>query len=125
MFSEPAFRKLLAKHPRLGASGLSGTTAPEPATEQERLQKAYAEFALCCEWLLDCTPMGRVSCVAPWSSELRTHIERQAGVRICHGALIAAVLHLRLPYHHPDGSSDVRVGISVRSPALRAEPGEG
>ena len=120
MFSESAYHRLLEKHPRLCASGLAGTGLDDFALERQRLEGAFAEFALCCEWLLDCTPMRRVSCVAPWSGELRVHIERQTGSAISVGALIAAVFYLRLPYHHPDDSPEVRIGISVRSPALCA-----
>jgi hypothetical protein len=120
MFTETAYHRLLEKHPQLCAAGLAGTGATGFAAERQRLEGAFAEFALCCEWLLDCTPMRRVSCVAPWSGELRAQIERQTGSAVSAGALIAAVLFLRLPYHHPGETSEVRVGISVRSPALCA-----
>jgi hypothetical protein len=122
MFTESAYRRFLEKQPQLAASGLAGSETSGFAKERQRLEGSFAEFALCCDWLLDCTPMRRVSCVAPWSGELRSVIERQTGTAIPVGALIAAVLFLRLPHYHPDGSTEVRVGISVRSPALCAEP---
>jgi hypothetical protein len=118
MFTEPAYRLFLEKHPQLCAGGLTGSGTADSAEERRRLEGAFAEFALCCDWLLECTPMRRVSCVAPWAAELRGHIERQTGTAVSLGALIAAVLFLRLPHHQPDGSCDVRVGISVRSPTL-------
>jgi len=123
MFTESAFHRFLEKHPQLAANGLSAPEAASFACERQRLEASFADFALCCEWLLDCTPMRRVSCVAPWSGELRAHIERQTGSAVSPGALIAAVLFLRLPYHRPDDSAEVRVGISVRSPALCAGQG--
>jgi hypothetical protein len=122
--SEPSFQNFLAKNPQLCASGLAGPDLCRQlqldyAGERQRLKSAYGEFALCCDWLLDCTPMRRVSCVAPASSVLSGHIEKTAGTPICHGALVAAVLFLRIPYHRPEGSVEVRVGISLRSPTLQ------
>lgn len=120
MFTETAFHRLLEKHPRLCATGLGEPGAAGFDDDRQRLEGSFADFAICCEWLLDCTPMRRVSCVAPWSGELTTIIKGQTGTAISVGALIAAVLYLRLPHFQPDGSTDVRVGISVRSPALCA-----
>jgi hypothetical protein len=62
--------------------------------------------------------MRRVSCIAPASSALTSHITKKLGTPVCHGALVAAVLFLRIPHHQPEGSTEVRVGISLRSPTL-------
>jgi len=125
--SEQSFFTFLEKHPQLCASGLAGPDLCRRLQldyERERmlLRDSFREFALCCDWLLDCTPMRRVSCVAPASSELLGRVEKQTGLRISNGALVAAVLYLRLPHHHPGDTPDVRVGISVRSPTLNQIP---
>lgn len=121
--SKQSFLAFLEKNTNLCASGLAD---PELCrrleldyqAERERLKAAYDDFANCCDWLLDSTPMRRVSCVAPASSDLVDHLAKKIGAPICQGALVAAVLFLRIPYHHPEGSAAVRVGISVRSPTL-------
>lgn len=117
------YHRLLKQHPQLGAAGLSEAagTSGDFARERAALHEAYAPFGHCCTWLLDCTPMARVSCVAPSASALRTCIEQEVGQPIPLGAVIAAVFYLRLPWHRPEGSHDIRVGISVRSPALLAQ----
>lgn len=121
--SEQSFLAFLEKNPNLCASGLAGAELCQKVQldyqrERERLQAAYEDFTRCCNWLLDSTPMRRVSCVAPTSSGLAGHVAKLFGTPICHGALVAAVLFLRIPYHQPEGSPEVRVGISVRSPTL-------
>lgn len=121
--SEQSFRIFLERNPHLCASGLASPDLCRQlqldfAGERQRLKSSYDDFALCCDWLLDCTPMRRVSCVAPASSVLRSHIEKKLGLPVCHGALVAAVLFLRIPHHQTEGSVDVRVGISLRSPTL-------
>jgi hypothetical protein len=125
--SEPAFCTFLEKNPHLCASGLASPDLCrrlqlDYASERQRLKNSYGEFSLCFDWLLDCTPMRRVSCVAPAGSDLRKRIELAIGSPLPLGALIAAVLYLRLPHHHPADSPDVRVGISVRSPPLNETP---
>jgi len=121
--SEQSFLAFIEKNPTLCAIGLAGPELCRKLqldfqVERKRLQAAYADFTRCCDWLLDSTPMRRVSCVAPASSDLVEHLTKKNGGPICHGALVAAVLFLRIPYHHPEGSAEVRVGISVRSPTL-------
>lgn len=121
--NEQSFQTFLEKNPQLCASGLAGPDLCRQlqldyAGERQRLKAAFSDFALCCDWLLDSTPMRRVSCVAPTSSALASRIAKKLGIPVCHGALVAAVLFLRIPHHQPDGSPDVRVGISVRSPTL-------
>jgi len=125
--SEHSFHNFLEKHPQLCAKGLAGPDLCgrlqlDYDQERQLLRGSFREFALCCDWLLDCTPMRRVSCVAPSSSDLLGRVEKQTGLRISNGALVAAVLYLRLPHHHPGDTPDVRVGISVRSPALNEVP---
>lgn len=121
--SEQSFLAFLEKNPTLCACGLAGPELCRQLQldyqgERKRLQAAYVDFARCCDWLLDSTPMRRVSCVAPVSSAMVDHLAKKIGIPICHGALVAAVLFLRIPYHQPEGSAEVRVGISVRSPTL-------
>jgi len=121
--NEQSFQTFLEKNPQLCASGLAGPDLCRQLQldyegERQRLKAAFNDFAICCDWLLDSTPMRRVSCVAPTSSELTSRIEKKLGLPVCHGALVAAVLFLRIPHHQPDGFPDVRVGISVRSPTL-------
>jgi len=121
--SEPSFQAFLEKNPQLCASGLAGPDLCQQlrldyAGERLRLRESFADFTLCCDWLLDCTPMRRVSCVAPSSLELVDHVKRFSGVSVSNGALIAAVLYLRIPHHRPADSLEVRVGISLRSPTL-------
>lgn len=122
--SPDQFRQFLERQPRLCAAGLADSdnpTLPDGVFRGERaaLLAAYPAFSACCLWLLDCTPMSRVSCVAPNATTLRERIAKEAAMPIPLGAVIAAVLYLRLPWHRPEGSSDIRVGISVRSPALQ------
>jgi len=121
--NEQSFLVFLEKNPQLCASGLAGPDLCRRLQldyegERQRLKAAFSDFALCCDWLLDSTPMRRVSCVAPASSALTSRIEKKLGTPVCHGALVAAVLFLRIPHHQPEGSPDVRVGISVLSPTL-------
>lgn len=121
--SEKSFQSLLNKNPQLCACGMADPDLCRQLQldyedERTRLKAAFSDFVLCCDWLLDSTPMRRVSCVAPTSAVLTSRLAKKHGTRVCHGALVAAVLFLRIPYHQPDGSLDVRVGISVRSPTL-------
>jgi len=120
---EQAFKALLEKNPKLCACGIA---SPELCRsllldfekERQRLRSAYDDFLRCCDWLLESTPMRRVSCVAPTGSSLASYLEKTQGTPVCLGSMVAAVLYLRIPHHHPEGSADVRVGISVRSPNL-------
>jgi len=121
--NEQSFQAFLEKNPQLCASGLAGPDLCRQLQldyeeERQRLKAAFGDFALCCDWLLASTPMRRVSCVAPTSSALTNRLAKKVGAPVCHGALVAAVLFLRISHHQPDGSPDVRVGISVRSPTL-------
>lgn len=122
--SERSFQAFLEKNPHLCATGLAGPEFCQQLQldyegERNLLKSAFDDFVRCCDWLLDSTPMRRVSCVAPTSSSLVGHLAKKSGQPVCHGALVAAVLFLRIPYHHPEGSAEVRVGISVRSPTLQ------
>lgn len=121
--SEQAFRGLLEQFPHLGAHGLADPAFCRQSGvdfdhERQRLEASFKEFTLCCDWLLDCTPLKHVSCMAPNSSSLTDHIAKQYGATVPNGALVAAVLYLRLPQRAMDNSPDIRVGISMRSPAL-------
>ncbi len=116
-----SFEKVLGKNPTLCERGLLGPEAQGDSAfcaERDCLASAFDEFALCCDRLLDCTPLRRVSFVAPPSSALAAHFSKQIGRSISNGALIAAVLHMRLPIHRLPDSTDVLVGVSLRSPIL-------
>jgi len=121
--NEQSFQAFLEKNPQICACGLAGPELCRQLQldyekERQRLKAAFNNFALCCDWLLDSTPMRRVSCVAPTSSTLAEHVAKKLNAPVCHGALVAAVLFLRIPHHQPEGSAEIRVGISVRSPTL-------
>jgi hypothetical protein len=121
--SVQAFRRILQEEPALCARGLAesvGSDCQGASFELERriLEESFDEFAVCCDWLLDCTPLKHVSFVSPVSSDLLGPIEKESGRSVSNGALIAAVLHMRIPHRPLAGSCDVRVGISLRSPAL-------
>ncbi len=121
--SEASFQKVLQKNPTLCMSGLVSAEFGRELRidfrgERLGLESAFEDFALCCDWLLDCTPLKRVSFVAPASSILASHIGKQLDRPVPNGALIAAVLHMRLPAHPLPDSPDVLVGISLRSPTL-------
>jgi len=121
--SERAFRTLLDKHPLLCASGLSDPGVCETPgldfdAERHRLESAYDEFSLCCDWLLECTPLKHVSFVSPVSNALVLRVGEYFGSAVSHGALVAAVLYLRIPHHHLPDSPNLKVGISLRSPTL-------
>jgi hypothetical protein len=121
--SEASFQKVLLKNPALCMMGMVSAESGKDRRidfegERRRLEGAFDEFAFCCDWLLDCTPLKRVSFVAPPSNILAPHIEKKTGRLVSNGALIAAVLHMRIPFHPLPGSPDVLVGISLRSPTL-------
>lgn len=121
--SVQSFRKILDNEPDLCACGfapqaLCTKLGIDFALERRRLEDSFEEFSFCCEWLLDCTPLKHVSFVSPVSSDLLSHIEKDSGPPVSNGAFIAAVLHMRIPHHPLPGSPNVRVGISLRSPAL-------
>ena len=121
LINNAAFLKILKKHPELCALGLAGTDSQLTAdfqTERQRLEEAFDAFALCCDWLLDCTPLKHVSCVAPESTTLQKLVEQRFATEIPHGALIAAALHLRFPTQPIIDTCHIKVGISSRSPNL-------
>lgn len=118
-----AFRKVLAAAPDLCAGGLAPAAVRSRLgadfdLERRRLEESFEEFSRCCEWLLDCTPLKHVSFVSPVSADLLSRIVSGTGASVSNGALIAAVLHMRIPHHPLPGSPNVRIGISLRSPAL-------
>lgn len=128
--SERAFEGLLEQYPHLGAHGLADPALCQQlqvdfAGERERLVNSFHEFAFCCDWLLDCTPLKHVSCLAPNSTGLAAIVAKRYGAFVPNGALVAAVLYLRLPHRELDDSPDIRVGISTRSPALNDACDEG
>lgn len=121
--SVEAFRRILAREPALCARGLASTQSDREgedrfACERRLLEESFEEFSVCCEWLLDCTPLKHVSFVSPVSCDLLSPIEKESGRAVSNGALIAAVFHMRIPHHPLAGSHDIRVGVSLRSPAL-------
>lgn len=122
--SQKFFRQVLLNFPNLCAAGLAGPDFCRQAridfdSERRRLEEAFSEFAACCDWLLDCTPLKHVSFVSPISAELTASVEKEAGIPVSNGALIAAVIHMRIPHQHLPDSPDARIGISRNSPALR------
>lgn len=121
--SESSFRKLLTNHPNLCSAGFGDPQAAGFPPERRRLEDAFEEFALCCDWLLDCIPLKHVSFVSPVSSDLLPLI---ADKPVSNGVLIAAVLHMRIPCQPLPDSPNARIGISRRSPALgEGEAGRG
>ena len=125
--TEQSFHKLLRDHPHLCAAGLAGPDLCRKlhldfAAERRRLEEAFAEFAACCDWFLDCTPLKHVSFVSPLSRDLTAHVEKQSGIPASNGAVVAAVLHLRIPQRQLPDSPDIKVGISLRSPTLAGTP---
>lgn len=121
--SERSFRTLLDKHPHLCASGLADpglcdSMGLDFVVNRQQLEKAFDDFSLCCDWLLECTPLKHVSFVSPTSNALVSRVGEHCGRAVSHGALVAAVLYLRLPCHHLPDSPNLKVGISLRSPPL-------
>lgn len=122
--SESSYRKLLTNHPNLCFDGFGVPNASGFPPERRRLEDSFQEFALCCDWLLDCIPLKHVSFVSPVTADLLPLIEKHTGTPVSNGALIAAVLHMRIPCQPLPDSNNARIGISRRSPAL-GEGGRG
>ena len=123
LINNEAFQKIIRKHPNLCALGLfdgetCGQVGADFKAERQRLEDAFDAFALCCDWLLDCTPLKHVSCVAPESTTLCRLVEERFSVGIIPGALIAAALHLRFPTQPIIDTPNIKIGISSRSPTL-------
>jgi hypothetical protein len=102
------------------SKGLLKLYGYELADQRKYLKDSVKEFELCCDWLTNCQPIKAANYKILGSYGLKDLVEKWAGQHISNGAFIAAVLSFGLPYKAYDDSVNIHIGISSRSPMLKA-----
>jgi len=90
------------------------------AANREILRSSFREFKDCCEWLSKCELLETANEQCVGSYGLKHIVEFACGDYVSNGALIAAVIHLGIPFKGDPDSPNIKVAISSRCPVLVA-----
>lgn len=112
--------KAMEKEPGLTDMGISWKTSGDDF-ERHRTDLAdnLKDFRLCCKWLSQCKQIKTINRQAGNSYSLKPLIEAWAGKYISNGAIIAAAIHLEIPYQTFFDSPNICLALSNRCPFIK------
>jgi hypothetical protein len=120
-YSESAFRALITKYPYLSSVGLmtqeySRNFSLYFEASRNALFKEYRAFKLALDWLANCRTMNIATENSLKSSDLCDLLGKYFNAPMPHGAFIAAVLYLEIPFFRETGAPYIHIGISKFCP---------
>ena len=120
------FLKVIKSEPSLCAVGLATPeywARPRKKTDfdsnrQEFIKAGFDQFKNACAFLAGCLLRKTVNRKAGGSYGLKHKAERWAGDYISNGALIAAAIHLGIPFEQIKDSPNVYLAVSSKCPLV-------
>lgn len=115
----------MAKESNLVMEGITWRiTGKEYERGRELLRDEEEGFRLCCEWLSQCQRRKTVNEKLGSSYLLKHLVESWCEKYVSNGSLIAAAVHLGIPYKTYLGSPNVNLALSGRCPFIKEWKGK-